>query len=224
MQASDRTTAAFLALAVHGAFFGVGSLGLLRQAEFGIDAFKGAAEVDLIAAPAPDVEAGSKATVAPAAARETPAPVDEQDVAEPTKADAAPVTPAVTAVPNALLTTKDLSGPLGDGSSPVPGTDATTMHRAGSSGSYYKPGYFRNPAPPYPEEARRLKQQGLTLLEVRVNPEGRVAEARIRQSSGFPLLDQAALKGVQSWKFKPATLGGIRVENLVLVPIRFQLK
>jgi protein TonB len=113
---------------------------------------------------------------------------------------------------------------VGDGSAPLPGTDATTLHRTGGSEAISKPGYQRNPPPPYPAEARRLKQEGRVLLSVSVTAEGRVGAAAIKQSSGFPLLDDAALRGVQNWRFRAASVGGLRVASDVEIPIRFQLK
>ena len=149
---------------------------------------------------------------------------DKEDVATPDKTQTQPAPPAAAPVPNAILRTNNLNGPLGDGSSAVPGTDATTLHHAGSSGAYFKPGYYRNPPPPYPAEARKLKQEGRVLLEVQVTVEGKVSSLNVKQSSGFPLLDQAALQGVQNWRFRPATVGGLRMESTVEIPIRFQLK
>jgi protein TonB len=86
------------------------------------------------------------------------------------------------------------------------------------------PGYYRNPPPPYPAEARRLKQEGKVLLEVVVSAEGRVADLALKQSSGFPLLDEAALKAVRHWRFKPARLAGLMTQTKVQIPIRFELR
>lgn len=61
------------------------------------------------------------------------------------------------------------------------------------------------------------------MLGVRVTAEGRAAEVTIKQSSGFPLLDAAAVKAVRRWEFEPARLGAIAVESDVEVPVRFQL-
>lgn len=219
---NDRAFATMMAFAVHGLIFGAGALGLTRGIQYGIDGSNGMAEVDLVAAPAPDasaIQSQSGAVQAPPAPTET----DEDGLQEPVTTIAPPAPAAVVPVPNALLTTKDLSGPLGDGSSPIAGKDATTIHRAGSSGAFFKPGYYRNPPPPYPEEARKLKQQGRVLLEVHVTSQGKVSDVRLKQSSGFPLLDASALKAVRTWKFRAATLAGLPIDILADIPIRFQL-
>lgn len=49
----------------------------------------------------------------------------------------------------------------------------------------------------YPEEARRKKITGSLLLSVAIRADGSVEKAEIRRSSGFPVLDGAALKIVE---------------------------
>ncbi len=46
----------------------------------------------------------------------------------------------------------------------------------------------------FPDEARRLRQEGGPVLEVALNSDGSVAEILIRQSSGDKSLDQAAVR------------------------------
>lgn len=86
------------------------------------------------------------------------------------------------------------------------------------------PRYAVNPAPSYPPEARRLKQQGVTLLHVKVGADGSAQEVTLKHSSGFASLDEAALAAVRRWKFEPARLGGNPVPADVEVPVNFQLK
>lgn len=81
------------------------------------------------------------------------------------------------------------------------------------------------PAPPYPPQALRLQQAGKVMLRVRVDAQGRPAEIAIESSSGFRLLDEAAIKVVRKrWHFVPATEGGQPIEAWALVPIEFQLE
>lgn len=86
------------------------------------------------------------------------------------------------------------------------------------------PLYDINPAPPYPPLAFRRGYQGTVILEVMVNASGAVAEARLLQSSGYPLLDQTALTAIRNWAFRPGTRNGRPVEMRVNVPIVFQLR
>jgi protein TonB len=111
----------------------------------------------------------------------------------------------------------------GDGSSPVPGRDATTLRASGGATAAGTAAYLRNPAPRYPVEARMNGQQGVVLLRVRVSPEGRPLAVDLARGCGYPLLDRSALQAVRRWRFLPAHVGGLPVESEVEIPIRFVL-
>ena len=87
-----------------------------------------------------------------------------------------------------------------------------------------KPDYIQNPPPPYPPLAKQMRQEGIVMLSVDVNKEGAPINIEIIKSSGYRLLDQAALKAVRYWKFQPGSIGNIPVESMVTVPIRFRLE
>lgn len=93
-----------------------------------------------------------------------------------------------------------------------------------SSGALEVPSYYRNPPPPYPDAARRLKEEGLVLLHTEVDTQGRVVSVSVAKSSGFSDLDESALETVKSWQFKPAQIAGIPIATSVNIPIRFHLK
>jgi TonB family protein len=58
--------------------------------------------------------------------------------------------------------------------------------------------------PPYPPEAVRLGEQGVSVLKVVITPTGTVMEDSIVQSSGSDRLDSAALDFVkQTWRWQP---------------------
>jgi periplasmic protein TonB len=85
--------------------------------------------------------------------------------------------------------------------------------------------YGKNPPPAYPAIARRREQQGAVTLRVLVGIDGMVQRAEIAESSGFDVLDDAAIETVRRrWRFTPARSAGIAIESWVLVPIRFALK
>lgn len=88
-----------------------------------------------------------------------------------------------------------------------------------------RPRYDLNPKPPYPRLARRQEFQGTVILAVDVEPDGSVARAQVKQSSGYAILDQSALDTVaSSWRFIPACRDGRAVSCRVEVPISFLLK
>lgn len=84
--------------------------------------------------------------------------------------------------------------------------------------------YLENRPPPYPALSRRLGEQGRVILRVLVNPAGRADEVQVRESSGYPRLDEAARQTVRGWKFVPARRGSQSASSWVLVPISFRLE
>jgi len=83
--------------------------------------------------------------------------------------------------------------------------------------------YLRNPKPSYPPLAQRRGMQGVVLLLVEVSAKGYPTTVKVKKTSGFILLDKAALKAVRSWRFAPAKRGSVPVTASVEVPIRFTL-
>jgi len=75
------------------------------------------------------------------------------------------------------------------------------------------------PQPAYPALAQRRGQEGRVRIEFTVEPSGRLADVRVVQSSGFALLDEAAVAVVRDqWQF-PAGLTRHHFVDIV-----FQLK
>jgi periplasmic protein TonB len=80
-------------------------------------------------------------------------------------------------------------------------------------------GEGKQPAPEYPDTARRLGQEGSVLVRLTVGENGRVIEADAKIASPWPLLNQAALRTVKDrWQFNK---GPVRIFE---VGIRFELK
>lgn len=112
----------------------------------------------------------------------------------------------------------------GDGSSPEPGKDATTFYSQAGAVTPVRVSHFRNHPPKYPKQAVELGQEGLVLLHVQVGENGHSGGVEIKESSGFPLLDEAAIRAVSDWKFDPAKIGLIAVRGDVDIPIRFSIE
>ena len=83
--------------------------------------------------------------------------------------------------------------------------------------------YLNNPAPAYPLLSRRNGEAGKVLLLVQVTVHGSAGQVEIKQGSGFPRLDEAALNAVRKWRFVPARRGEEAVVASVVVPITFRL-
>ncbi|MDO9515572.1 MAG: energy transducer TonB [Syntrophales bacterium] len=86
------------------------------------------------------------------------------------------------------------------------------------------PCYKNNPPPKYPEIARRRGYEGEVLLSVMVSVDGTVAALKVKESSGHPILDRAAMKTVAAWEFEPARRMGTPVPLSVDIPVRFVLR
>ncbi|HMM46037.1 MAG TPA: energy transducer TonB [Candidatus Macondimonas sp.] len=83
--------------------------------------------------------------------------------------------------------------------------------------------YRLNPAPEYPPLALRRGWQGTVRLRVTLDPEGHPTQVSLAASSGYPMLDDAALAAVSRWQFRPATRLGKPVAATVEVPIVFRI-
>ena len=110
---------------------------------------------------------------------------------------------------------------FGDSSPLKFGLDQTAM--LAQPGVKASPNYLKNPEPAYPPTARRRHQEGLVVLSVKVSSKGRSIHAEVKQGSGFPVLDEAALQAVRGWEFEPARIGSLAIESEIEVPIRFKL-
>jgi periplasmic protein TonB len=79
--------------------------------------------------------------------------------------------------------------------------------------------------PPYPPEMIRRGQEGVVDVQVYVNPNGRVAEARIFKSSGFSAFDRSTLEEARrKWRFQPATRDGVPIAQWHRLRVVFELK
>lgn len=84
--------------------------------------------------------------------------------------------------------------------------------------------YLNNPRPAYPPLARRMGEEGRTVLRVLVSAEGLPEQIELRESAGSPRLDTAAQEAVRRWRFVPARQGDRAVAAWVLVPLVFKLE
>lgn len=83
--------------------------------------------------------------------------------------------------------------------------------------------HLNNPAPPYPSMSRRLDEEGRVLLDVYILADGSVGQIRLRASSSYARLDQAALKAVRHWRYVPARRGDQPIAYWYVQPIVFSL-
>lgn len=136
---------------------------------------------------------------------ERPKPVAkaEQALPAPTLSESAPapVTPSV-AAPAPSKTATD----------PAPFTEAN-----------FNANYGSNPKPKYPGVATNRGWEGTVRLLVKVSVDGDSEEVTVQRSSGYDVLDEAAIEAVEKWKFIPAKRGDTPIASSVIVPINFVL-
>jgi len=191
----DKSMGFFVSVILHTVIFAVAGISLIKQPEFGIDRGESGVDVELVAAAEP----------APAQAAVEPLPVEEikSDIVEKV------TEPVIQAQPSVLK---------------QEGKDQMTVRSSGGAISEAKPDYLKNPAPEYPQAARRRRQEGVVILTAFIDKSGNALKVIIEKSSGHRLLDEAALNAVRKWRFRPGQLGNIPVESTVRVPVRFDLK
>lgn len=173
-----------------------------------------------------------------------PAAVNPQPVLSPNPVPVEHPIPAEVPVVPAQVTAKDsalvVPAPAVSGPSVPPivtaengSADARTSSAARRSGNsagekngslINSAGYRRNPLPAYPPLAQSHRWEGTVLLSVRISPDGTAAGVTVKESSGYAVLDEAAVAAVRNWEFEPARVNQQSISSTAEVPIHFQLR
>lgn len=91
-----------------------------------------------------------------------------------------------------------------------------------AEGDIKPPKLIKEMAPVYPEVARMAEVQGVVILSVKADEEGKIVDVMVLRS--IPLLDQAAIDAVRQWVYEPLVIDGKAVSVVFTVTVRFQLK
>lgn len=83
--------------------------------------------------------------------------------------------------------------------------------------------FLNNPTPTYPPLSRRYREEGRVLMDVYILVDGSVGQIRLKRSSGFPRLDEAALNAVRRWRYVPAKRGDVPIDYWHVQPLDFEL-
>lgn len=185
-----------LAVFIYGVLFFVGGKHFVKPVQYGVQSARGSIDVDLVTdLPQPDVDAVKSITPTTEKQPET--------VKQPQ--------PEVKSITSTMEKQQETIKTM-----PRPSQETISTKS--------KPGYFQNRPPKYPPLAKQMHQEGLVLLMVEVDRKGMAVKVEVKQSSGYQLLDQAALEAVRRWKFQPERIGDIPFESKVTIPIRFRLE
>lgn len=96
---------------------------------------------------------------------------------------------------------------------------------AGEVPVIHQPRYREPPTPVrYPARALDLNQQGTVVVRALVAPDGTSGQVVVWRSSGYTLLDAAAVRAVRGWAFEPASIAGRKIASWVEVPVRFAIR
>lgn len=76
---------------------------------------------------------------------------------------------------------------------------------------------------PYPPRAKAQGVTGYVMLSLLIGPTGRVEQVRVLESSPQGIFDDAAVAGVQGWRFEPASYRGESVRVWARQRVRFDL-
>jgi protein TonB len=91
--------------------------------------------------------------------------------------------------------------------------------------AFVQPRYDYCPKPDYPQTASREGWEGKVTLRVLVDEEGKPKSIEVYRSSGFAILDQAAVENVKRrCRFYPARDGDKRVEQWTRIPVEFAVR
>ena len=74
--------------------------------------------------------------------------------------------------------------------------------------------------PVWPQQSLREEQTGTVKLRFLIGTDGWVEDSQLELTSGYPLLDFAALEGIERCRFKAATVNGVRLQ---ITPKEFSL-
>lgn len=75
----------------------------------------------------------------------------------------------------------------------------------------------------YPAKGLKLKREALVYVDIHIGEEGEILEIQLPRIAGDGF-DEAAVKHVRTWKFKPAIHKGKRIASWIRVPVRFRLE
>lgn len=85
------------------------------------------------------------------------------------------------------------------------------------------PDLSQNAPPIYPALAIQRGWQGTVLLRLSITKTGSITKVEVARSSGYPILDAAAVNAVRRWHAKPARHDGEPVATVEVLPVQFKL-
>lgn len=129
---------------------------------------------------------------------------------------------------NNIATDTGLGGPGGSGSNPFGQGQPVTVVHPPVPASIHLPSrlvegniIFKS-IPPYPALAKATHAEGTVELQATISKTGTIENLRV--ISGHPMLRQAAIDAVKTWRYRPYLLNGQPVEVETTVDVIFKLE
>ena len=101
--------------------------------------------------------------------------------------------------------------------------ESSTGARGEQTSAVIPPVLIRDVEPVYPDAARLQGWEGRVILEFLVDANGQTREISVVDSSGYDVLDKAAVSAARQWLYLPARLDGQTVATRLRRIIRFKL-
>ncbi len=94
-----------------------------------------------------------------------------------------------------------------------------------SSGDLDQPPRPASRMPPrYPPSLKQKRIEGRVIVRAVVSESGLVGEVSVKESSGHPAMDRAAMNAIRNWRYRPAIKGGRKVRAPIIQPFNFKLQ
>lgn len=78
--------------------------------------------------------------------------------------------------------------------------------------------------PEYPQKAQRRKVEGFVDMHFTVNADGEVVDVSVIKAEPADMFEDAAVRSIKKWKFKPLVIDGETVSQRLALRIRFALQ
>lgn len=202
---TKRLPSLIVVLVLHGVLLWLIQSGLAHQA---ITLTQASVEALLLtdAAPPPPPVAAPK-TPSP----KTPLPpVIQPPIAAATPVITAPTAPAISVTPT-------------QSTAPTAPTAPTPPSPSIRTGAAIQPG-ASCAKPDYPSASRRLEEEGTVSLKFLIGADGRVLQAEIEKTSGFPRLDEAARNALSKCQFRAGTIDGKAEQSWASIKYTWRLE
>lgn len=114
----------------------------------------------------------------------------------------------------------------GNGNASAAGSGGNSTEGKSSGRGFIRPGILSKSEPSYPERARQAGWEGTVILKIEILEDGRSGYVSVYRSSGYDILDDAAIAAIQQWRFIPAQNrdSGQAISCYTTMPVVFRLR